>query len=97
MTEQHVAGQGLHACTVGVNMKILIWIMWPRVLISGSGFSLDESEREIKSAWDAWWWKDRKMTARFMRSCGASLMRMEGTANGEECKEEACGRSYGED
>jgi hypothetical protein len=37
------------------------------------------------------------MTARFMRSCGASLMRMEGTANGEECKEEACGRSYGED
>jgi hypothetical protein len=54
VTEQHVAGQGLHACTVGVNMKILIWIMWPRILISGGGFSLEESEREIKSAWDAW-------------------------------------------
>jgi len=52
--EQHVAGQGLHACTVGVNMKILIWIMWPRILISGSGFSFEESEREIRSAWDAW-------------------------------------------
>jgi len=54
VTEQHVAGQGLHTCTVGVNMKILILIMWPRILISGGGFSLEESEREIKSAWDAW-------------------------------------------
>jgi len=27
------------------------------------------------------------MTARFMRSCGASLMRMEGTANGDEYEE----------
>jgi hypothetical protein len=54
VTEQHVAGQGLHACTIGVNMKILIWIMWPRILISGDGFSLEESEREIRSAWDAW-------------------------------------------
>jgi len=54
VTEQHVAGQGLHACNVGVNMKILIWIMWPRILISGGGFSLEESEREIRSAWDAW-------------------------------------------
>jgi hypothetical protein len=54
VTEQHVAGQGLHACIVGVNMKILIWIMWPRILISGGGFSLEESEREIRSAWDAW-------------------------------------------
>ncbi len=87
MTKQHVAGQGLPAYTVGVNIKILIWIMWPRVLISGGGFSLDESEREIRSAWDAWWWKDRKMTVRFMRSCGASLMRMEGTVNGEDGKE----------
>jgi hypothetical protein len=25
------------------------------------------------------------------------LMRMEGTVNGEECKEEACGRSWWED
>jgi len=54
VTEQHVAGQGVHACTVGVNMKILIWIMWPRILISGGGFSLEESEKEIRSAWDAW-------------------------------------------
>jgi len=54
VTEQHVTGQGLHTCTVGVNMKILIWIMWSRILISGSGFSLEESEREIRSAWDAW-------------------------------------------
>jgi len=54
MTEQHVAGQGLHTCTVSVNMKILIWIMWPRILISGGGFSLEESEREMRSAWDAW-------------------------------------------
>jgi hypothetical protein len=31
------------------------------------------------------------MTACFMRSCGASLMRMEGTANGDEYEEEeAC-------
>jgi hypothetical protein len=31
------------------------------------------------------------MTARFMRSCGASLMRMEGTSNGDEYEEEeAC-------
>ncbi len=65
--------------------------MWPRILISGGGFSLEESEREIRSAWDAWQWKDRKMTTRFMRSCGASLMRMEGTANGDEYEEEeAC-------
>jgi len=35
-------------------MKILIWIMWLRILISGDGFSLEESEREIRSAWDAW-------------------------------------------
>ncbi len=48
MTEQHVAGQGLHACTVGVNMKILIWIMWPRILISGGGFSPEESEGNQK-------------------------------------------------
>jgi len=54
VTEQHVVGQGLHTCNVGVNMKILIWIMWPRILISGGGFSLEESEREIRSAWDAW-------------------------------------------
>jgi hypothetical protein len=27
------------------------------------------------------------MTARFMRSCGASLMRMEGTTNGDEYEE----------
>jgi len=28
------------------------------------------------------------MTTRFMRSCGASLMRMGGTANGDEYEEE---------
>ncbi len=28
------------------------------------------------------------MTARFMKSCDASLMRMEGTANGDEYEEE---------
>ncbi len=34
------------------------------------------------------------MTARFMRSCGASLMRMEGMVNDDEYKEEeACGGS----
>jgi hypothetical protein len=27
-------------------MNVLIWIMWPRILISGGGFSLEESERE---------------------------------------------------
>jgi hypothetical protein len=30
------------------------------------------------------------MTACFMRSCGASLMRMEGTANGDEYEEGKC-------
>jgi hypothetical protein len=56
-------------------MKTLIWVLWPRSLISGGRFSLEVSVREIRSAWDAWKWEDRKMTARFMRSCGASLMR----------------------
>jgi len=28
--------------------------MWPGILISGSGFSLEKSEREMRSAWDAW-------------------------------------------
>jgi hypothetical protein len=69
-------------------MKGLIWIIWPGILISGGRFSLEESEREMGSAWDARWWKGRKMTARFMRSCDASLMRMEGTANGGEYEEE---------
>jgi hypothetical protein len=31
--------------------------------------------------------------ARFMRSCGASLMGMEGTANGGGYEKEACARS----
>jgi len=35
-------------------MKGLIWIMWPRILISGGIFSLEGSEREMRSAWDAW-------------------------------------------
>jgi len=35
-------------------MKGLIWIMWRRILISGGGFSLEESDREMRSAWDAW-------------------------------------------
>jgi hypothetical protein len=35
-------------------MKGLIWIMWPGILISGGGFSLEESEREMRSARDAW-------------------------------------------
>jgi len=35
------------------------------------------------------------MTARFMRSCGASLMRMEGTADDDGYEEEeACGGSW---
>jgi len=28
--------------------------MWPGILISGGRFSLEESEREMRSAWDAW-------------------------------------------
>ncbi len=35
------------------------------------------------------------MTTRFMRSCGASLMRMKGTADDDGYKEEeACGGSW---
>jgi hypothetical protein len=72
-------------------MNVLIWIIWPRILISGGGFSLDESERERRTAWNAWWWGGWKMTARFMRSCGASLMRMEGMADDDGYEEEeAC-------
>jgi hypothetical protein len=35
-------------------MNVLIWIIWPRILISGGGFSLKESERERRTAWNAW-------------------------------------------
>ncbi len=35
------------------------------------------------------------MTARFMRSCGASLMRKEGTTNGDEYEEEGSSEFFG--